>query len=264
MNKLFDTHAHYFDDRFNEECNEGVNALLSKLFAADLGYVINVGTNNQTSHMCIDMAKKYPGMYAAVGIHPDECMDTQKSAIEFFESFFLEKRNLKNEKIVAIGEIGLDYHLQQYDKELQRFFFEEQMRLAEKYNLPVIVHDRDAHGDCLDVVNKFKTVKGVFHSYSGSMEMAVELVKKGWYISFSGVFTFRNSTRLKEVAKKIPVDRILVETDCPYLAPEPMRGKLNHSGYLHYIVEALSKLFDIPYFSMTAILTDNAKYLFKI
>lgn len=264
MSKLFDSHAHYYDKRFEEELEDGANALLPELFSNDVEYIINVGTNNENNPICLEMAQKYEGMYVAVGIHPTDCRDYGREELERFENFLTSHRDFKKEKIVAIGEIGYDYYWEPYDKEHQRFFFEEQMKLAEKYGLPVIIHDREAHGDCFDVACKFKNVKGVFHSYSGSSEMACELVRRGWYISFSGVVTFKNASRVKEVAASIPTDRILVETDAPYLAPHPMRGKLNHSGLMHYTVMTLAEIFGKEYDEMATLLSENAKRLFHI
>jgi len=264
MSQLFDSHAHYFDSRFVEEYEGGADALLPKLFSDNVEYIVNVGTNNENNKICLEMAKKYEKMYAAVGIHPEDCRDYGREELDRFEEFLADHRDFKKEKIVAIGEIGFDYHWEPYDKEHQRIFFEEQMKLAEKYGLPVIIHDREAHGDCFDVACKFKNVKGVFHSYSGSAEMACELVKRGWYISFSGVVTFKNASRVKEVAASIPLDRLLVETDAPYLAPHPMRGKLNHSGLMRYTVETLSELFGESFDDMCEILSNNAKKLFNI
>ena len=226
--------------------------------------VINVGTNNENNPVCLEMAKKYEGMYAAVGIHPSDCRDYSREEFGVFEAFLSAHSDFKKEKIVAIGEIGFDYYWEPYDKEHQRFFFEEQMKLAEKYGLPVIIHDREAHGDCFDMICKYPNVKGVFHSYSGSAEMAAELVKRGWYISFSGVVTFKNASRVKDVAASIPKDRILAETDAPYLAPHPMRGKINHSGLMEYTVLNLAELFGEEYENMAKILSENAKKLFGI
>ncbi len=264
MTKLFDSHAHYFDQRFCEEFENGADSILPDIFSGGVEYIVNVGTNNENNLACLEMAQKYGGMYAAVGIHPTDCRDYGKEELGKFEAFLLAHRDFKKEKIVAIGEIGFDYHWEPYDKEHQRFFFEEQMKLAEKYSLPVIIHDREAHGDCFDVTCKFPNVRGVFHSYSGSAEMAGELVKRGWYISFSGVVTFKNANRVKEVAASVPKDRILVETDCPYLAPHPMRGKINHSGLMHYTVETLAEIFGESFESMAQTLTENAKRLFKL
>ena len=264
MSRLFDSHAHYFDLRFNNELEGGADALLPELFGDNVEYIINVGTSNENNPQCLEMAQKYEGMYAAVGIHPEDCRDYKREELEKFEAFLSDHRDFKKEKIVAIGEIGFDYHWEPYDKEHQRFFFEEQMKLAEKYGLPVIIHDREAHGDCFDVACKYKNVKGVFHSYSGSAEMAAELVKRGWYISFSGVVTFKNASRVKEVAASIPLDKILVETDAPYLAPHPMRGKINHSGLMRFTVQTLAELFDKSFDEMAEILSNNAKTLFGI
>ncbi len=240
--KLFDSHAHYYDMRFAEE-SEGADVLLSEIFAGDVDRIVNVGTSLGNNPICLAMAQKWSGMYAAVGIHPSDCAEYGCDALGKFEDFLAEHRDFQREKIVAIGEIGFDYHWEPFDKEKQRFFFEGQMRLAEKYGLPVIIHDREAHGDSFETVLKFPNVRGVFHSYSGSVELARELVKRGWYISFSGVATFKNAARVREVVASVPLDRLLIETDCPYLAPHPMRGHLNHSGYLHYTAEAIAEVF---------------------
>lgn len=264
MSRLFDSHAHYFDERFADEFENAAHSILPELFEGDVEYIVNVGTNNENNRLCLEMARQYDGMYAAVGIHPTDCRDYGREEIQKFEDFLIAHRDFKKEKIVAIGEIGFDYHWEPYDKVHQAFFFEEQMKLAEKYDLPVIIHDREAHGDCFDMACKFKNVRGVFHSYSGSAEMASELVKRGWYISFSGVVTFKNANRVKEVAASVPKDRLLVETDCPYLAPHPMRGKLNHSGLMRYTVETLAELFDEKYEEMARLLSDNAKEFFRI
>ena len=264
MSKLFDSHAHYFDDRFASEFENAADSILPELFAGDVEYIVNVGTSIENNPTCLEMAQRYDGMYAAVGIHPTDCRDYSRDKIAEFEAFLQEHSDIKMEKIVAIGEIGFDYYWEPYDKEHQGFFFEEQMKLAEKYGLPVIIHDREAHGDCFDVVCKYKNVKGVFHSYSGSAEMAKELVKRGWYISFSGVITFKNADRVRAVAASIPIDRILVETDSPYLAPHPMRGKLNHSGLMRYTVDTLAEIFGKDGDEMVSILSGNSKRLFNI
>ena len=263
MSKLFDTHAHYYDSRFCEE-SEGADAILADVFAADVDRIINVGTNLENSRSCLDMASRYDGMYAAVGIHPSDCGELPESAIFEFARFLEEYRDFAAHKIVAIGEIGLDYYWEPFDKAKQRFFFEEQMKLAEKYDLPVAIHDREAHGDCFDVVLKYPNVRGVFHSYSGSVEMARELVKRGWYISFSGVASFKNADRVREVVASVPDDRLLIETDCPYLAPHPMRGRLNHSGYLHYTAEAIAVARGISPDALAELTHQNADRLFGL
>ena len=264
MSKLFDSHAHYFDQRFENELEGGAAALLPRLFADGVEYIVNVGTNNENNPACLEMAQKYDGMYAAVGIHPEDCRDYKREELDRFENFLKSHSDFKKEKIVAIGEIGFDYHWEPYDKEHQRFFFEEQMRLAEKYGLPVIIHDREAHGDCFDVACKFKNVRGVFHSYSGSAEMARELVKRGWYISFSGVVTFKNASKILDSVKATPIDRLLLETDCPYLSPVPMRGKDNSSAYIHYTAEKIAEVIGIEYSELVRISTENAKRVFGL
>lgn len=260
---LFDSHAHYYDARFAEE-SAGADILLCEIFSGDVDTIVNVGTNLQNNPVCLEMAQKYEGMYAAVGIHPSDSAEYERDALGKFEDFLTEHRDFRKEKIVAIGEIGFDYHWEPFDKEKQRFFFEGQMELAEKYGLPVIVHDREAHGDCFDVVLKYPNVRGVFHSYSGSAEMAKELVRRGWYISFSGVVTFKNAARVREVVASVPLDRLLIETDCPYLAPHPMRGKLNHSGYLHYTAEAIAEVFGKTVDEIAEITHKNAEAFFGL
>ena len=253
MERIFDTHAHYFDQKF-EAVEGGADAILCDLFANQgIAGIVNVGTNLQNTQAVIEQASRYEKMYAAIGIHPEDChFITDPEAALAQLSHLLENADTKKaNKIVALGEIGLDYHWQSYDngripmnKELQAFFFDEQMKLAERLSLPVIIHDREAHGDCFETVLRHPNVKGVFHSYSGSAEMARELARRGWYISFSGTLTFTNASRVREAASAVPRDRLLIETDAPYLAPHPNRGKLNHSGYLTFVVETLAQIWD--------------------
>ena len=261
--RLFDSHAHYYDARFEEE-SEGADVLLAEIFSGDVDRILNVGTSLENAPICLEMARKYTGMYAAVGIHPSDSAAYERDALDKFSEFLELHRDFKKEKIVAIGEIGFDYYWEPYDKEKQRFFFEGQMALAEKYGLPVILHDREAHGDSFETILKFPNVRGVFHSYSGSVEMARELVKRGWYISFSGVATFKNASRVREVVSSVPLDRLLIETDCPYLAPHPMRGKLNHSGYLHYTAETVAEVFGMSVEEIAEITHKNADELFDL
>ncbi len=261
--KLFDTHAHYYDSRFKEE-SEGADVLLKEIFSGDVDRIINVGTNLENNVTCLEMAKKYAGLYAAVGIHPSDCADMPESAVAEFAEFLEKYSDFKTHKIVAIGEIGLDYHFEPFDKDKQKFFFREQMKLAEKWNLPVVIHDREAHGDCFDMILNFPNVRGIFHSYSGSVEMARELTKRGWYISFSGVATFKNADRVREVVASVPDDKLLIETDCPYLAPHPMRGKLNHSGYIHYTAEAIAAVRELSPDALAELTYKNADRLFGL
>lgn len=261
---LFDTHAHYIDARFEEEYEGGADALLPEVFASGVSYIINVGTNPENSVKAIDQAKRYEGMYAAVGIHPSDSYfleGTPDGEIVKIRAL-LDKR--EENKIVALGEIGLDYHYEETDKEEQSEYFEKQIRLALEYDLPVIIHDRDAHGDCFDTVRKYPELRGVFHSFSGSREMALDLVRRGWYISFSGVVSFKNAPKVKEAAAAVPSDRILIETDCPYLAPVPHRGKLNHSGLMIHTLSALAEARGEDAEILAKKLMQNSKELFKI
>ena len=261
---LFDSHAHYFDERFEREAEEGADGILKEVFSSGVSHVINVGTCLENNEKCLAQAARYDGMYAAVGIHPSDCAPYSREAMTAFREFLMAHRDFQKHKIVAIGEIGLDYYWEPYDKEQQHFFFREQMKLAEKVGLPVIIHDREAHGDCFDVALEFPKVTGVFHSYSGSAEMAKELIRRGWYISFSGVVTFKNATRVREVVKTVPLDRLLIETDCPYLAPHPLRGSLNHSGNLSYTSAALAEILSMTPEACAKLTEDNAKRFFDI
>ena len=208
-------------------------------------------------------------MYAAVGIHPEDShwiADPDKALGEL-RGMLGDAASRKRDKILALGEIGLDYHYENYgeialDREKESYFFEAQMRLAEELGLPVIIHDREAHGDCFETVLRHPNVRGVFHSYSGSAEMARELTRRGWYISFSGTLTFKNASRVREAALAVPRDRLLVETDAPYLAPHPMRGKLNHSGLLIHTLSALAALWECTPEEAAAITAQNGKNLF--
>ena len=266
--KLFDSHAHYFDKRFSpSEDFSGVDQLLeTEVFGKDVGGVINVGTGNRNNIICIEQAARFDKMYAAVGIHPE---DVEKESdiseeIEKLSSLIDTEEKRRASKIVAIGEIGLDYHYEGYDKAKQQECFEAQLSLAERLELPVVIHDREAHGDCFETVIKYPGVRGVFHSFSGSAEMASELVRRGWYISFSGVLTFKNARKTVEVAERIPMDRILIETDCPYLAPHPYRGQLNHSGLMCLTAQRLAEIKNIPTEDVVQITRENAYKLFNI
>lgn len=248
---IFDTHAHYFDGRFEKEAEGGADAILRMLMPDPVSYIVNVGTNLDSSRAAVAQAAQWEGMYAAIGIHPEDChmISDADAALKELDALLGTPESRQRDKIVALGEIGLDYHWQFYgeipmDKAKQAFFFDAQMELAKRHGLPVIIHDREAHGDCFETVLRHPEVRGVFHSYSGSAELAKELVKRGWYLSFSGPVTFKNADRLREVAKSVPRDRVLVETDAPYLAPHPMRGKLNHSGYLSYTLETVAALWE--------------------
>ena len=246
---IFDSHAHYYDERFEREAEGGAKAILKEIMPRPVNWILNVGTNCENSGRAIEQAAKYEGMYAAVGIHPGDChyLPYPEQSLEELAELLGSPESRAENKIVALGEIGLDYHFDFYgdipmNKEKQMFFFQRQMEMAQYIELPVIVHDREAHGDCFETVLRYAGVRGVFHSYSGSAEMARELVRRGWYISFSGTLTFKNAAKVREAALAVPRDRLLIETDAPYLAPHPMRGKLNHSGLLTHTVTALAEL----------------------
>lgn len=263
---LFDSHAHYFDKKFDAE--GGADAVLSKeVFGKGVAAVVNVATNPENAKRCLEQAKKYPAMYTALGIHPEDVQHLTVSIDEALAELCAlmdtpEKR--KEGKIIALGEIGLDYYWQPCDKALQAELFEKQLLLAEEWDLPVLIHDREAHGDSFETVLRHPKVRGVFHSFSGSAEMAKELVRHGWYISFSGVLTFKNARKVREVAAVVPHDRILVETDAPYLSPEPFRGKINHSGRMAETVAVLSEQIGLSYAEMVSLTAENARRLFAL
>lgn len=261
--KIFDTHAHYTDKRFTDEIDGGVDALLAEVFSSGVEKIINVATTTKNSAEVIAQAARCGGMYAAIGIHPSD-IDKEISLDDAIGKLSEMLERKAENKIVAIGEIGLDYYWEPYDKAAQAAFFEAQLELAKQYDLPVVIHDREAHGDVFEIILKHPSVRGVLHSYSGSAEMARELVRRGWYISFSGVVTFKNAERVRSVAQSVPIDRLLLETDCPYLAPVPHRGKLNRSDYIAYTSETLGALHEMTALQMQEQTYQNAIDLFKI
>ena len=220
---LFDTHAHLNDPAFDPDREE----LMASFASAGVGLVMNAGCSLESSRDIVQMAEKYPWLYASVGSHPDSADEVNEAVLEEYR-----KLCKQSDKVKAIGEIGLDYYYEDIPREIQQRAFRLQMELAKELDMPVIVHERDAHNDGLAIVKEFPTVKGVFHCYSGSAEMARQLVNLGWYIGFTGVLTFKNARKAVETAASIPLDRIVLETDCPFMAPEPFRGKRNHPGYL--------------------------------
>ena len=261
--RYFDSHSHYYDERFEAECECGTDALLNTLFEQSVSGIINIGTNLDSSRMAIAQAKKYNGMYAMAGFHPSDTAFTDiapEDAISEIKALLTDKDN----KCVGVGEIGFDYHYPETDKRRQYEFFDMQMQLARDLRMPVSIHDRDAHGDVLDMIKRYPDVRGVLHSYSGSVEMAKELLTLGYMISFSGVLTFKNARKSVEVAKTVPKDRVLIETDAPYLAPHPHRGTLNHSGYLEYTNRALSEALGIGEEACAGLTEENARRFFGI
>ncbi len=261
--KYFDSHAHYYDARFKDEIGESADKLIGALLSSSVSAIVNIGTSPETSRLAIEQAKKYENMYTAAGIHPYDASfllsDMEKELSEI-ESLIKNPEN----KCVALGEIGLDYHYDGYDEVKEKRYFESQMSLAERLSVPVIIHDRDAHADTLEILKKFPSVRGIMHSYSGSVEMAKELIEMGYYISFSGTLTFKNARKTPEVALSVPRERVLIETDAPYLAPAPHRGKINHSGYLEYTNARLAELWGISPEECAKITDENARRLFGI
>lgn len=226
---IFDTHAHYDDERFDDIREE----LLSSLQKNGVYAAITCGCDKESSKKATEMAEKYENVFAAVGIHP--CNIDSGTTIEEIENL------AKHKKCVAIGEIGLDYYWTQDNKPLQKEFFIKQLELAKKINLPVLIHDRDAHADTLEILRQYKP-KGVVHSFSGSPEMAKELIDLGLYIGIGGVITFKNAKKLPDVVKMLPMDRMLLETDAPYLTPVPYRGKTNHSAMIYFSAEKIAEI----------------------
>ena len=260
--KYFDSHAHYYDERFTEEMEMGVDNLIDTLLKEKTSYIINIGTSPETSRQAIQQAKAHENMYTAIGIHPSDTrflsdMDAELSEIR---EMILDKSN----KCVCLGEIGLDYHYPDTDKERQMRYFEVQMAMAEELDIPVCIHDRESHADVMDVIRRYPKVRGVLHSFSGSREMAEELVRLGWMISFSGTLTFTNARKPKEVAAALPHEFVMIETDCPYLAPHPKRGTLNHSGNLEYTNAVLADIWGITPEECAAITENNAKRFFGL
>ena len=252
---LFDTHAHLDDRAFRDDQEE----LISGLPGKGVGLVMNPGCSLESSRNAVKLAQKYDHVYAAVGSHPDVASEVNDTVLEEYR-----KLCKLNPKVKAIGEIGIDYHYEDIPREIQLHAFRLQMALAQDLGLPVIVHEREAHEDGMAVLKEFPKVTGVFHCYSGSAEMARQLVDLGWYIGFTGVLTFKNARKAVETAASIPLERIVLETDCPYMAPEPFRGKRNDPGYLYRMAEMLAQIRNVSVEEIHAITTQNGKNLYKI
>jgi len=251
--KIFDSHAHYDDEQFNEDRND----ILSAMPKNNVEYILNAGCDYTSSLASIEMSKKYDFIYAAVGIHPHEAHKNE--SLSDIESL------CNNEKVVAIGEIGLDYHYDFSPRDIQIKYFEDQLELANKVNLPIIVHDRKAHEDVMTSLKKIPVNKtGVIHCYSGAKEMARDLLNMGYYLGFGGAITFANAKKTIEVLEYVPLDRILIETDCPYLSPVPFRGKRNNSMHLTHVIDKISEIKGISCEEIADITLNNAKLLFGI
>ena len=253
---IFDTHAHYDDDAFDEDRDE----LLSGMAAKNVEYIVNVGASMASSERSLGLAEKYPFIYAAVGVHPDEVGELDE------EKFAKLREWTKHEKVKAVGEIGLDYYWDKEGHDLQKHWFMRQMELAHEANLPMIVHSREAAKDTLDMVIAAKplNLSGIIHCYSYSVEQAREYLNMGYYIGIGGVLTFKNAKKLKEVAEYAPLSQIVLETDCPYLAPTPFRGKRNDSSMIAYVAEELAAIKNMPVEEVLRITNENGKKLYHI
>lgn len=250
---LFDVHAHLDDEAFDEDRDD----VIKKINQQNIG-VINAGATLKTSKISVALSKEHENFYACVGIHPHEAGEVPDNYIEILEKL------ARSSKVVAIGEIGLDYYYELSDKDVQKKVFVEQLELAKKLNLPVVVHNREAHQDTLEILKKSGIKKGLMHCYSGSLEMAEEFMKLGFYFSFGGIITFKNAKRPKEVASKLPLDKILIETDCPYLTPEPYRGKRNDPTNIPIIAKQVAKLQGVSVKELEEKMSQNLKNLFGI
>ena len=252
---LFDTHAHMDDRAFDGDRQE----LLRDLPNRQIGLLMNPGCSRESSYNAVKLANEFDYIYAAVGSHPDAADEVNDALLEEYRTLCK-----LNDKVKAIGEIGLDYHYEDIPREIQKQAFRAQMELARELDLPAIVHERDAHEDGMTIVREFPQVGGVFHCYSGSAEMARQLVELGWYIGFTGVLTFKNARKAVEVASSIPLERIVLETDCPYMAPEPFRGKRNDPGKLYRMAEKLAEIRGLSVEEIHRITTENGKHLYRI
>ncbi|NSW89742.1 MAG: TatD family hydrolase [Firmicutes bacterium] len=253
---LFDTHAHYDDERFDKDRYE----VIEKVHQEGVSYIINASSDVKSVRVSVELAQKYPYVYAAIGIHPHNAEEVCSNIIPSLYEW------AACDKVVAIGEIGLDYYYDFTPREVQIRCFAEQISVAKELSLPIIVHNRDSHEDILRIIKgeNAKEVGGVFHCFSGSVEMAREVLNNNFYISVGGPVTFKNARRVLEVLKYVPDDRLLVETDCPYLTPEPYRGKRNDSGYLKYIVEKVAEIKGMTFEETAEITMGNARRLFGV
>lgn len=253
---LFDTHCHVNDGAYAEDRP----AVFDRAAAAGVGLMLCPATDMETSAQCITMAREHDGLYAAVGIHPEEAAKTQDGDVEKLRQWIRAE-----EKVVAVGEVGLDYHWPEPARDIQQAVFIDMVKLAVELDVPIIIHDREAHGDTLDILRQYgKGLRGVFHCYSGSLEMTDELLRMGFYFGFDGPLTYPNSKRAKRVASHLPLERIVVETDCPYLTPQAHRGQRNEPAYVRYVAEEIAALRDIDTAEVARVTTENAKRLFAI
>nr|WP_317357372.1 TatD family hydrolase [uncultured Tyzzerella sp.] len=250
----FETHAHYDDKKFDEDRDE----ILQGLKNHNVGYVVNIGADMKSSYNSIKLAEKYDFVYASVGVHPHEAISVKEEDYKTLENW------LQQEKVVALGEIGLDFYYDFSPRDIQRQVFQRQLKICENITKPVIIHSREASQEVFDIIKDSKVRKGVVHAYSGSLEMALEYIKLGFYIGVGGVLTFKNANKLLNVVENIPLEHILIETDSPYLAPVPVRGTRNNSQNLKYIVEKISEIKQIEPEKVEKITLETAKKFFCI
>lgn len=255
MKQMIDSHAHLDEERFDEDRDEFIKSLKENA----ISYVINPSSDMETSRRVVELSNKYENIFAAVGIHPHD-------AEGFKEEDLVELRELsKDERVVAIGEIGLDYYYDNSPREIQKEVFRKQLQLAYELDLPVIIHTRDAMGDTYDILKEFEgRVRGVMHCYTGSIEMAEKFIKMGFYISIAGPVTFKNAVNVREMAKQIPLERLLIETDSPYLAPVPNRGKRNDPTNVRYVADMLANLKEIQIDKIIEHSRENTVELFSL
>nr|MBP3599107.1 TatD family hydrolase [Eubacterium sp.] len=253
---IFDTHSHYDDEAFNEDRD----ALLTDFPKQGIGTVVTVGADIATSKAALSLAKKYDHVYAALGVHPSETGDLTEEGLEWI------RQNASEKKVLAIGEIGLDYYWKEPEPAVQKVWFEKQIALAKEVDLPIIFHSREAAEETMKIIKDTKAYEcgGVIHCYSYSKELAREFVKMGYFIGVGGVVTFKNGRKLKETVEDIPLEHIVLETDCPYLAPEPNRGKRNDSTNLFYVAEEIARLKGMTKEEVIAITEENAKRLYRM
>lgn len=253
---FFDSHAHYDDKRFDNDRRE----IIQDAFNNKVSYILNASSSKRSVEKTLSLANEFKNIYAAIGIHPHDAKDIDEDFIKELEN------HAKNQKVVAIGEIGLDYYHNFSPRDTQKFWFKRQISLAKDLKMPIIIHDREAHQDVLDIIKseEAKEVGGVFHCFSGSIEMAKEVLKNNFYISLAGPITFKNSRKAVKVAEYVPIDQLLIETDSPYLTPEPYRGKRNYSAYVKFVAQKIADIKGMELEEVAKKTTDNAKKLFGI
>ncbi len=251
---LFDTHTHLDDKKFDKDRSAVIDSLKSE----GVSLLVNIGADMKSSENSIALSEKYDFIYASVGVHPSDTKDLTDEDIQK-----LEKMS-RHEKVVAIGEIGLDYYWDEPERDIQKKWFIKQLALAKDLNMPYIIHDRDAHSDTIEIIKKVGYTNGVMHCFSGSAEFAQEVIKMGMYVSLSGTVTFKNAQKTKAVAGVVPLDKLLIETDSPYLTPEPFRGKRNNSGYLKYTAQKIAEIRNMEFEEIAKITMENGKRFYNI